>query len=96
MKSQLIFVLSELATEARLFGFGSVHTPITTNSSPDFNFTCHDMPIYKYKTFDGAERALWNFHPDEAYYKQVAALWRFANQLSPHYVSERNFQASQH
>jgi len=41
------------------------------------------MPVYKYKTFDGADRVLWNFHPDEAYYKQVAALWRFANHLSP-------------
>jgi hypothetical protein len=41
------------------------------------------MPVFKYKTFDDADKALWNFHPDEAYYKQVAALWRFANKLSP-------------
>ena len=41
------------------------------------------MPIYKYKTFEEAERALWNFHPDEAYYEKVAELWEFANQLSP-------------
>ena len=41
------------------------------------------MPVYKYKTFEEADRALWNFHPDETYYQQVAALWRFANKLSP-------------
>ena len=41
------------------------------------------MPIYKYKTFKEAERALWNFHPDEAYYGKVAELWEFANKLSP-------------
>ena len=41
------------------------------------------MPIYKYKTFEEAERALWNFHPDEAYYKRVAELWDFADKLNP-------------
>jgi hypothetical protein len=41
------------------------------------------MPIYKYKTFEAAERALWNFHPDEAYFDNVAQLWDFANTLSP-------------
>lgn len=41
------------------------------------------MPVYKYKTFEEAERALWNFHPDEAYFKQVADLWEFANALNP-------------
>jgi hypothetical protein len=41
------------------------------------------MPIYKYKTFEEADKALWNFNPDEAYFEQVAALWRFANKLSP-------------
>jgi len=41
------------------------------------------MPIYKYKTFEEAERALWNFHPDEAYFIKVAELWDFANKLSP-------------
>jgi hypothetical protein len=41
------------------------------------------MPVYKYKSFDGADKALWNFHPDEEYFKQVAELWRFANKLSP-------------
>lgn len=41
------------------------------------------MPIYKYKSFEAAERALWNFHPDAAYYKKVAELWAFANKLCP-------------
>lgn len=40
------------------------------------------MPIFKYKTFEEAERALWNFHPDESYFKKVAELWNFANKLS--------------
>jgi hypothetical protein len=41
------------------------------------------MPIYKFKTFEAAERALWNFHPDEHYYDRVAELWEFANELNP-------------
>ena len=40
------------------------------------------MPVYKYKTFEEAERVLWNFNPDEAYFKKVAELWEFANKLS--------------
>lgn len=38
------------------------------------------MPVYKYRTFEEAERALWNFKPDEAYFKRVAELWEFADQ----------------
>lgn len=41
------------------------------------------MPIYKYKSFEEAEKALWNFKPDQSYFDAVAELWRFANQLSP-------------
>ena len=41
------------------------------------------MPIYKYRTFEEAEKALWNFHPDESYFTKVAELWNFANKLSP-------------
>lgn len=41
------------------------------------------MPIYKYKTFEDAERALWNFKPDEKYLERVAELWEFANELNP-------------
>jgi hypothetical protein len=39
------------------------------------------MPVYKYKTFEDAERALWNLNPDEAYFHRVAELWRFADHL---------------
>jgi len=41
------------------------------------------MPVYKYKTFEDAERDLWNFHPDEEYFRKVAELWEFANKLCP-------------
>lgn len=41
------------------------------------------MPIYKYRTFEEAEKALWNFNPDEAYFKRVAELWDFADKLCP-------------
>ncbi len=41
------------------------------------------MPVYKYKSFDEARKALWNFHPDQNYFKQVADLWDTANKLSP-------------
>jgi len=40
------------------------------------------MPIYKYKTFEEAEKALWNLHPDEKYYDRIAELWDFADELS--------------
>ncbi len=41
------------------------------------------MPVFKYKTFEEAERALWNFHPDESYFRRVAELWDFADKLCP-------------
>lgn len=41
------------------------------------------MPVYKFKSHEDAEAALWTFSPDAAYYKRVAALWRFANRLNP-------------
>ncbi len=41
------------------------------------------MPVFKYKTFEEAEKSLWNFHPDEEYFKRVVQLWDFANELSP-------------
>jgi hypothetical protein len=41
------------------------------------------MPVYKFKTFEDAEKALWVSKLDEAYYKKVAELWEFANELRP-------------
>lgn len=41
------------------------------------------MPIQKFKTFEEAEKALLNPHPDEAYLKRVGELWDFANELNP-------------
>ncbi|MFQ5675141.1 MAG: hypothetical protein ACE5G1_04530 [bacterium] len=41
------------------------------------------MLVFKYKTFEEAERALWNFHPDENYYQRIAELWDFADKLCP-------------
>ena len=40
------------------------------------------MPLYKYKTFEDAEKALWNFHPDKKYYDKISELWNFADKLS--------------
>lgn len=41
------------------------------------------MSVRKFKSFEDAERALWCFKPDEAYYKKVAALWELGNKLCP-------------
>ena len=40
------------------------------------------MPVFKYKTYEEAEKALWNFNPGEKYYDRVSELWDFANELS--------------
>ena len=50
------------------------------------------MPVYKFKSFEEAEKALWNFHPDEKYYKRVAELWAFANKLNPMSCSKGIFK----
>ena len=40
------------------------------------------MPIFKFKSFEDADKTHWNFSPDEKYYARVAELWEFANKLS--------------
>jgi hypothetical protein len=40
------------------------------------------MPVQKFKTFEDAEKALLNAHPDDAYFARVAELWNFADQLN--------------
>ncbi|MBI4619582.1 MAG: hypothetical protein HY739_05415 [Desulfobacterales bacterium] len=32
------------------------------------------MPVLKYKTFEAAEKSLWNFMPDDNYFKMVLSL----------------------
>ncbi|MCL4512051.1 MAG: hypothetical protein M1470_13425 [Bacteroidetes bacterium] len=39
------------------------------------------MPVQKFKTFDEASKALWNFAPDEDYYKRVENFYKLASQL---------------
>jgi hypothetical protein len=41
------------------------------------------MPVQKFKTFEEAEKSLWNLKPDDAYVARVAELWEFANKLNP-------------
>ncbi|HLC15558.1 MAG TPA: hypothetical protein VJL89_04960 [Thermodesulfovibrionia bacterium] len=34
------------------------------------------MPVQKFKSFDDAEKALWQFHPDARYFKRAFSLLR--------------------
>lgn len=32
------------------------------------------MPVLKYRTFEDAEKSLWNFRPDDNYFRMVLSL----------------------
>ena len=40
------------------------------------------MPVYKYKTFEEANQALWNFDPDENYFFQIHQLFVLAHKFN--------------
>ncbi len=40
------------------------------------------MPIQKFKSFEEAERALWNFNPDKEYYESVRSFYKLFAKLS--------------
>lgn len=39
--------------------------------------------IYKFKTFDEAQKNIWNVEPDEEYYKQIRLLSAMAFTINP-------------
>lgn len=41
------------------------------------------MPVYKYKTFEEADQALWNFDPDEIFFRKIHELFILAVKLNP-------------
>lgn len=38
--------------------------------------------VKKFKSFEDAERDLWNFSPDALYYKRITEFYRLASKLS--------------
>lgn len=49
------------------------------------------MPIYKFKSFQEAEQALWNFSPDADYYARLRDFFRLAARLYPKENSDATF-----
>jgi len=38
--------------------------------------------VKKFKSFEDAERDLWNFSPDSSYYKRITEFYRLASKLT--------------
>lgn len=41
------------------------------------------MPVYKFKSYEQARQALWNFNPDNDYFIRIARLFNLGFRLSP-------------
>ncbi len=41
------------------------------------------MPVYKFKSFEEAEQALWNFSPDDRYFHRLRNLFHLAAHFRP-------------
>jgi len=58
------------------------------------------MPVYRFRSFEEARRALWRYEPDEAYYRMLSDLFELGNRLAQsakpagifrfHSISEKN------
>ncbi len=54
------------------------------------------MPVQKFKSFEEAEKALWNFNPDKNYYKSVSNFYRLFSRLTKIQVSKGVFKFRNH
>jgi len=50
------------------------------------------MPVQKFKNFEEASRALWNFNPDKNYYQGISKFYKLFSRLSKIHVSKGIFK----
>ena len=43
------------------------------------------MPVIKYRSFEEAQKAMWCFSPTGEYYRKLADLFEFSNQIFSHF-----------
>ncbi len=43
------------------------------------------MPVIKYRSFEEAQKAMWCFWPTREYYRKLADLFEFSNQIFSHF-----------
>ena len=43
------------------------------------------MPLIKYRSFEEAQEAMWCFRPTREYYRKLADLFEFSNQILSHF-----------